>query len=158
MFYAATKISLAIRRPLLREQRGVSLPLPSPAARPCSSAVRALAWPSRARGCGSHRGQRHECALTSSRSTASTLHYQLLQAALQITHLAQITPVSAHLTVMLLMLYFTVTPNLSPYCTIFCHLLCKINKDEGRDYCEYRGKLKRTVSVTAFSSPAWRTG
>lgn len=134
-----------------------SLPLPRPAARPSSSAVRALARPSRARGCGSHRGQRLGCALSSSPSTARTLHYQLLQAALQITHLAQITPVSAHLTVML-MLYFTVTPNLSPYCTIFCHLRCKINKEEGRDCCAYRGKLKHAVSVTAFSSLAWQTG
>lgn len=151
-------MSLAIRGPLLRGQRVVSLPLPFPAAHPSSSAVRALGRPSRARGCGSHRGQRLGCALSSSPSTARTLHYQLSQAALQITHLAQITPVSAHLTVMLLMLYFTVTPNLSPYCSIFCHLRCKINKEEGRNCCAYRRKLKRTVSVTAFSSPAWRTG
>lgn len=84
--------------------------------------------------------------------------YQTLQATLQITHLAQISPVSAHLTVMLLMFYFPVTPNLRPDCTMFCHLRGKINKEEGRDYCVYKGKLNRTVSVTAFSRPAWQPG
>lgn len=79
---------------------------------------------------------RHGCDLSSSSSpgTAQAFCYQFLQATLQITHLAQISPVSVHLTVMLLMFYFTVTPNLRLYCTMFCHFFrCKINKEEGTD-------------------------
>lgn len=64
-------------------------------------------------------------------------------AALQITHLAQINPVSEHLTVMLLMFPFAVTPNLRLYCTIFCHSLLQ-NKHGGRcSLLVYKGKLKR---------------
>lgn len=74
---------------------------------------------------------RHGCDLSSSSFSPGTAHalcYQLLQATLQITHLAQISPVSAHLTVMLLMFYFTVTPNLRLYCTMFCHFFPLQNK------------------------------
>lgn len=134
----------------------MSIPLPSPAARPTSSAVRALARPSRAGGCGSHRDRR--LGSPSFPSTARTLRYQLLQAAFQITHLAQITPVSAHLTVILLTLYFTETPNLSPYCTIFCHLRCKINKEEGRDCCAYRGETKPHSFSDSFQQPSVADG
>ena len=163
MFYAV-KISSAIRKTLLRWQR---VPAYASSCRPqtlvslgTKAAPACRAWRGRGETWAAVRtkANRHGCNLSSSPSIACTLYYQILQATLQITHLAQISPVSAHLTVMLLMFYFTVTPNLGPYCTMFCHLRCKINKEEGTDYCVYKGKLKCTVSVTAFSSLAWQAG
>lgn len=138
------KISSAIRKTLLRRQR---VPVYASSCRPqtpVSLGTEAAPVWRPWRGGGKPRAavrtkaNRHGCNLSSSPSIACTLYYHVLQATLQITHLAQISPVSAHLTVMLLMFYFTVTPNLRPYCTMFCHLRCKINKEEGADYCVYK--------------------
>lgn len=141
----AVKISSAIRKTLLRWQR---VPAYASSCRPqtlvsLGTKAAPVRRPRRGRGkpwaAVRTKANRHGCNLSSSPSIARTVYYQILQATLQITHLAQISPVSVHLTVMLLMFYFTVTPNSRPYCTTFCHLRCKINKEEGTDYRVYKG-------------------
>lgn len=133
--FHAVKISFAKRKSLLRWQR---VPACAPSCRPLtlvSPGRRAAQDGGGPGGAEASPGLQFAPRLTGAGATSPpppVLDYQILQGTHQITHLVQISPVVAHLTVMLLMLYFTVTPNLRPCCTVFCHLRCKINKGKAR--------------------------